>query len=175
MFLKITLKRPSRYPGSDTCWHTSMNSLDWLCSTFEQCRFNFRIVESWWRYFPNGDTWYRLGVHGFHLGYRKLITRICLNYQNAPFHKNVSRVVSVKSDSPICRYMNINQVIGISHGTQEPMESARYHDIIIVMSSSWRHFLPSPRWRIHKNYRQKKRPDFAINLHIFLVWFFNSH
>ena len=32
--------------------------------------------------------------------------------------------------------MNINQVIGMSHGTQEPMESGRYHDIIIVTSSS---------------------------------------
>ena len=44
------------------------------------------IVESWWQNFPNGDTWYTLGMHGFHLGYRKLITRICPNYQNAPFH-----------------------------------------------------------------------------------------
>ena len=51
-------------------------------------------------------------------------------------HKNLSCVVSVKSDSPIYRYTNINQVIGMSHGTQEPMESGRYHDIIIVMSSS---------------------------------------
>ena len=32
--------------------------------------------------------------------------------------------------------MIINQVIGMSHGTQEPMESGRYHDIIIVTSAS---------------------------------------
>ena len=31
--------------------------------------------------------------------------------------------------------MTINQVIGMSHGKQEPMESGRYHDIIIVTSS----------------------------------------
>ena len=73
-------------------------------------------------------------------------------------HKNVPRVFSVKSDSSICRNMNTNQEIGMSHSTQEPMESGRYHDIIIVTSSSWRHFLPSPRWRIHKNYQGKKDP-----------------
>ena len=44
------------------------------------------IVKSWWRCFPNGDMWCRLGVHGFHLGYRKLITRICPNVWNDPFH-----------------------------------------------------------------------------------------
>ena len=31
--------------------------------------------------------------------------------------------------------MTINQVIGMSHGKQEPMESGHYHDIIIVTSS----------------------------------------
>ena len=37
-------------------------------------------------------------------------------------------------------HMTINQVIGMSHGKQGPMESARYHEIIIVTSSSsWRH------------------------------------
>ena len=30
--------------------------------------------------------------------------------------------------------MNINQVIGMSHDTQGPMESGRYHDIIIMTS-----------------------------------------
>ena len=34
------------------------------------------------------------------------------------------------SDSPICRSNDHNQVIGMSHGKQEPMESGRYHDII---------------------------------------------
>ena len=29
----------------------------------------------------------------------------------------------------------------MSHGKQEPMESGRYHDIIIATSSSWRHCL----------------------------------
>ena len=129
-----------------------------------------KIVESWWRYFPNGDMWCRLGVHGFHLGYRKLIHESVRTFKMLHFiHKNVPRVFSVKSDSLICQYMNINQVIGMSHGMQEPMESGRYHDIIIVTSSSWRHFLPSPRWWIHRNYRKKKRPNFAIKLHIF--WF----
>ena len=42
MFPKLTSKRASRHPGSGTRWHTSMNSLDLLCSTFEQCRINFR-------------------------------------------------------------------------------------------------------------------------------------
>ena len=62
-------------------------------------------------------------------------------------HKNMSRVFSAKRDSPIWRYMNINQVIGMSHGMLELMKSGRYHDIIIVTSSSsWHNFLPSPRW-----------------------------
>ena len=50
-------------------------------------------------------------------------------------HKNVSRVFSVNIDSPIADHMTINQVIGMSHGKQEPMESGHYHDIIIVTSS----------------------------------------
>ena len=44
------------------------------------------IVKSWWRYFPNSDRWCRLGMHGFHLGYWKLITRICPKAWNVPFH-----------------------------------------------------------------------------------------
>ena len=36
-------------------------------------------------------------------------------------------------------HMTINQVIGMSHDKQEPMESGPYHDIIILTSSSWRH------------------------------------
>ena len=47
MFPKITLKRASRHPGSGTCWHTSMNSLDLLCSMFEQCRINFRKSQTY--------------------------------------------------------------------------------------------------------------------------------
>ena len=52
-------------------------------------------------------------------------------------HKNVSRVFFGKS--VILRFadhMTINQVIGMSQGKQEPMECGRYHDIIIVTSSS---------------------------------------
>ena len=61
-----------------------------------------RNVKSWWRYFPNGDMRCRLGVHG--VGYRKLLTRICPNFEMLHFiHKNVSRVFSVIVDSPIYR------------------------------------------------------------------------
>ena len=74
-------------------------------------------------------------------------------------HKNVSRVVSVKSDSPISRNTNINQVIGMSHGTQEPMENGRYHDIIIVMtSSSWRHFFVFTKMADSSAKKKKKDP-----------------
>ena len=44
------------------------------------------IVKSWWWYFPNGNKWYRVGMHGFHLGYRKLIPRVCPKARNVPFH-----------------------------------------------------------------------------------------
>ena len=76
--------------------------------------------------------------------------------------------------------MNINQVIGMLHGMQEPMESGRYHDIIIVItsSSSIHHdviFCHHQDGGFIKTIGKKKRPDFAINLHIFLVWFFKSH
>ena len=53
MFPKITLKRASRHPGSGTCWHTSMNSMDLLCSTFEQCRINFRKSQTYRTNFGN--------------------------------------------------------------------------------------------------------------------------
>ena len=66
--------------------------------------------------------------------------------------------------------MNIIQVIGMSHGTQEPMESGRYHDIIIMTSF----FAFTKMADSQKLSEGKKRPDFAINLHIFLVWFFKS-
>ena len=44
------------------------------------------IVKSWWRYVSNSNRWCKLGVHGFYLGYRKLITRICPKARNVPFH-----------------------------------------------------------------------------------------
>ena len=47
--------------------------------------------------------------------------------------------------------MTINQVIGMSHGKQEPMESARYHDIIIMTSF----ILPFTKMAGSQNYRQK--------------------
>ena len=53
MFPKITLKRASRHPGSGTCWYTSMNSLDLLCSTFEQCRINLRKSQTYRTNFGN--------------------------------------------------------------------------------------------------------------------------
>ena len=57
--------------------------------------------------------------------------------------------------------MTINQVIGMSHGKQEPMESGCYHDIIhckIILTTSF--ILPSPRWRIRKTIG-KNTPDFC--------------
>ena len=53
MFPKITLKRANRHPGSGTCWHASMNSLDLLCSTFEQCRINFTKSQTYHTNFGN--------------------------------------------------------------------------------------------------------------------------
>ena len=53
MFPKITLKRASQHSGSGTCWHTSMNSLDLLCSTFEQCRINLRKSQTYRINFEN--------------------------------------------------------------------------------------------------------------------------
>ena len=44
----------------------------------------------------------------------------------------------------------------MSHGKQEPMESGRYHDIIIATSSSWRHCLFAfTKMADSQNYRQK--------------------
>ena len=43
MFPKINSKKSESAPRKrHTCWHTSMNSLDLLWSTFKQCQFNFR-------------------------------------------------------------------------------------------------------------------------------------
>ena len=44
----------------------------------------------------------------------------------------------------------------MSHGKQEPMESGRYHDIIIATSLSWRHCLFAfTKMADSQNYRQK--------------------
>ena len=70
MFPKITLKRASRHPGSGTCWHTSMNSLDLLCSMFEQCQINFRKSQTYRINFENPSIYEVYEVQKYIYNYR---------------------------------------------------------------------------------------------------------
>ena len=70
IFPKITLKRASRHPGSGTCWHTSMNSLDLLCSMFEQCRINFRKSQTYRINFENPSIYEVNEVQKYIYNYR---------------------------------------------------------------------------------------------------------
>ena len=66
--------------------------------------------------------------------------------------------------------MNINQVIGMSHGTQEPMESGSYHDIIIVMNHHDIIFCPHQDGGFIKIIGKKKK-DPTLPLIYTFFWF----
>ena len=103
-------------------------------------------------------------VHGFHLGYRKLVTRNCTKAQNVIFfiHKNISCVFSVYSD--LANHMTINQVIGMPHGKQKPRETGCYHGII---HNDVIHFdITITKVAIQK-LSTKNTGDFTINYHKF--------
>ena len=72
-------------------------------------------------------------------------------------------------------HMTINQVIGMSHGKQEPIGSGRYHDIIHLTSpSSWRHHFAFTKMADSQSIG-KNIHDFCHQIIHFLVWFFKSH
>ena len=56
----------------------------------------------------------------------------------------------------VANHMTINQVIGMSHGKQEPIGSGCYHDIIHLTSpSSWRHHFAFTKMADSQKYWQK--------------------
>ena len=104
--------------------------------------------------FSHGDMRCRLAVHGFHLGYRKLITRICPNVRNAPFHsqKQVSCFFGKYwfSGLPITwlliKWLACHMTSRSQRRVAAIMTSLSWHHLIIMTSL----IVPSPRWRILK-------------------------
>ena len=75
--------------------------------------------------------------------------------------------------SDLANHMTIIQVIGMSHGEQEP-KSGSYYDSSIMTSSIMTSFiLTSPGWRIYKTINAKYT-HFCHQFTHFLVWFLKS-